>query len=126
MLNLSSIMIGTHDPKTLAKFYEKVFERKADWQDGSWYGWQIGNTHLTIGEHSEVKGKAKEPQRVILNFETKEVKEEFERIKKIGAKVVKEPYNPGEAPDMLIATFADPDGNYFQLMSPWEEESMAN
>lgn len=49
--------------------------------------------------------------------------EEFERIKKTGAKVIKEPYNPGEAPDMLIATFADPDGNYFQLMSPWEEET---
>lgn len=32
--------------------------------------------------------------------------------------VVKEPY---ELQGMWIATFADPDGNYFQLMSPWEE-----
>jgi len=31
---------------------------------------------------------------------------------------VREPYNPGGAPDGLIATFEDPDGNYFQLMSP--------
>jgi len=115
-------------PKLLAKFYEKVFERKPDWEDGDWSGWQIGNTHLTVGEHSEVKGKAKEPQRVILNFETKEVQEEFERIKKIkDTKIIKEPYNPSEAEGMLIATFADPDGNYFQLMTPWEEEvSKAN
>jgi predicted enzyme related to lactoylglutathione lyase len=55
---------------------------------------------------------------VILNFETKEVKDEFERIKGAGATVVKEPY---EIEGMWIATFADPDGNYFQLMSPWEE-----
>lgn len=113
-------MVGTHQPKVLAEFYEKVFGKSADWHDGNWYGWQVGNTHFTIGEHSEVKGKAKEPQRLILNFETSKVKEEFERIKATGAKVIKAPYSPGEAERMLIATFADPDGNYFQLMSPMD------
>lgn len=121
MLNLASVMLGTEDPKKLSEFYEKILGKKADWNDGSWYGFQVGNTHLTIGEHSGVHGKAKEPQRIILNLETKEVKKEFERIKKTGAEVIKEPYNPGEAPEMWIATFADLDGNYFQLMSPWEE-----
>lgn len=113
-------MLGTHQPKVLAEFYGKVFDKKADWNDANWYGWQVGNTHLTIGEHSEVKGKAKEPQRIILNLDTKDVIVEFERIKNLGAEVIKEPYNPGEAEEMLIATFADPDGNYFQLMTPWE------
>ena len=126
MLNLSSIMIGTSDPKKLAEFYEQVFGKKADWEDGDWYGWQVGNTHLTIGKHSEVHGKAKEPQRIILNLDTKDVKKEFERIKKTGAKVIKEPYHPGETLDMWIATFADPDGNYFQLMSPWESDNLVN
>jgi predicted enzyme related to lactoylglutathione lyase len=100
--------------------------KKPDWADGGWYGWQIGNTQFTIGEHSEVKGKAKEPQRMILNFITDKVKEEFERIKALGAKVIKKPYaltEEGEPTDdenaMLITTFADPDGNYFQLMTPW-------
>jgi len=114
-------MIGTMQPKMLAEFYEKVFEREPDWSDGDWSGWQIGNTHFTIGKHSEAKGKSKDPVRVIMNFETTEVKEEFERIKRIkGAKVIKEPYAMG---DTWIATFADPDGNYFQLMSPWKDES---
>ncbi len=122
MLNLSSIMVGTSQPKVLGEFYEKVLGRKADWADGGWYGFQIGSTNLTIGEHSEVKGKAKEPQRLIINLDTKDVEKEFERIKATGAEVIKSPYNPGEAPEMLIATFADPDGNYFQLMSPWEED----
>ena len=62
--------------------------------------------------------RAKEPQRLILNFETSEVKEEFERLKAAGVAVVKEPY---EIQGMWIATLADPDGNYFQLMSPWEQ-----
>jgi predicted enzyme related to lactoylglutathione lyase len=111
-------MIGTHQPKELAEFYEKVFDKPADMSEGGWHGWQMGSVMFSIGEHSEVKGKAKEPQRIILNFETKEVKEEFERIKKAGATVIKEPY---EMEGAMIATFADPDGNYFQLMTPWEQ-----
>ena len=45
------------------------------------------------------------------------MKEEYARMVKAGAKVIKEPYEMG---GMWIATLADPDGNYFQLMSPWE------
>ena len=119
MLNLNSVMIGSTQPKVVAEFYERVFARPADYADEGGYAWQAGNAYLTLGEHSEVKGKAKEPQRLLLNFETKEVKEEFERIKGLGAKVIKEPY---EMEGVWIATFADPDGNYFQLMSPWELE----
>lgn len=114
-------MIGTHQPKALAEFYEKVFGKKADMSDGTWHGWQVGSCFFNIGEHSEVKGKAKEPARVILNLETKKVKEEFERIKKIeGATVIKKPY---EMQGAWIATFADPDGNYFQLMTPWDNKN---
>src|SRR3989344_6349755 len=93
MLNLNSIMIGSHQPEVLGEFYEKVFDKKPDMHEDTWYGWSAGNTFISIGEHSEVKGKAKEPARIIINIETKEVKEEFERIKKIkGVEIVKEPY----------------------------------
>jgi len=111
-------MIGTSKPQEMATFYEKVFGRKADMVEGSWYGWKVGETFFSIGEHSEVKGNTKEAQRILFNFETKEINEEFDRIKALGAVVVKEPYDMGG--NMMIATFADPDGNYFQLMTPWE------
>lgn len=118
MLSLSSILIGSSQPKVLADFYQKVAGKEADMHDGDWYGWLIGKCFLSIGPHSEVKGQAKEPQRIIFNFETEQVKEEFKRIKLTGATVVKEPYEMG---GMWIATFADPDGNYFQLVTPWKE-----
>jgi predicted enzyme related to lactoylglutathione lyase len=108
-------MIGTSQIKEMGEFYHKVIGRPADMTEGGWYGWQVGKCFIGIGEHSEVHGTAKEPQRMIFNFESKEVKEEFERIKATGATVVKEPYAMG---DGWIATFSDPDGNYFQLMSP--------
>jgi predicted enzyme related to lactoylglutathione lyase len=118
MLNLNSIMIGTHQPKVMAQFYERVFQKPADMEEGGWHGWAVGSTFFSIGEHSEIKGEAKEPDRMIFNLETKKVKEEFERISQIeGIEVIKEPYEMGSA---WIATLSDPDGNYFQLMSPWD------
>jgi hypothetical protein len=47
-----------------------------------------------------------------------DVKGDFEKFRAAGAKVVREPYNVGEESPYWIATFADPDDNYFQLMSP--------
>ena len=116
-LKFNNVMIGSERPEALGEFYAGVFDRPADMKEEGWYGWQFGAAWLSIGPHSEVKGQAAEPQRVILNLETKEVQAEFNRIKGMGATVVKDPY---ELQGAWIATFADPDGNYFQLMSPWE------
>ena len=119
MLNLNSLMIGTMQPKVMAEFYEKVFAKKPDMVDGEWSGWQVGASFFGLGHHSKMEGKTKDAGRVMFNLETKDVKEEFERIKGIGAEVIKEPYEMGPG---WIATFADPDGNYFQLMTPWESK----
>jgi predicted enzyme related to lactoylglutathione lyase len=73
---------------------------------------------MTVGPHDQVKGKNPHPGRVIWNIETPDVKADFERLRSVGASVVREPYEPGGPAEMLIATFADPDDNYFQLMSP--------
>ena len=116
-VNFNSIMIGTSQPKVLGEFYEKVFGRPADMNEGDWYMWQAGSASISIGEHSEVKGQSKEPARIMLNLETKEVKAEFERLKDLKATVIKEPYEMGPG---WIATLADPDGNFVQLMTPWE------
>ncbi|MBA3870735.1 MAG: VOC family protein [Anaerolineae bacterium] len=116
-LNFNSVMIGTSQPKTLAEFYQKVFGRPADMNEGEWYMWQAGSSAISIMEHSEVKGQSKEPARMILNLETKAVQEEFDRLKGLNVTVIKEPYEMGGG---LVATLADPDGNYVQLVSPWE------
>ena len=110
-------MIGTKQLKTLSAFYEKVIGKPADMadNDNGFFGWQVGSAFIGVLEHSEMGGSTKDPGRVILNFETPQVKEEFERIKAIGATVIKEPYEMGQG---WIATLADPDGNYFQLMTP--------
>jgi predicted enzyme related to lactoylglutathione lyase len=115
MLNFNSVLIGSTQPKELAAFYEKVFQKAPGFTEGDYSGWQVGSAFFMIGSHTDLQGPAREPQRVLLNFETAEVKEEFDRIKSVGATVAKEPYEMGGG---WIATLADPDGNYFQLMTP--------
>ena len=117
MLNLNSVMIGTKQPEVLAAFYEKALGKPADMVDpeNGFWGWQLGSGFLGILNHSEMGGKTKDPGRVMLNFETTEVKDEFERIKALGATVIRAPY---EMDGGWIATLADPDGNYFQLVTP--------
>lgn len=114
-------MVGTMNLEKMSKFYREVFQKDPEMKDEKYHGWLMGSAFFNLGEHSEAPGKSKEPARVMFNFETKEVREEFERIREIeGVKVVKEPYQM-EAWEGWIATLEDPDGNYFQLMSPWEK-----
>lgn len=120
MLNFNSILVFSENPKQLADFYKKVLQVEPNWSEGEYHGFTVGNGYLTIGPHDKVKGKNSTPERIMINLETKDVKGEFERIKGLGAKVVAEPYRPDEVSGMWITTFADPDGNYFQLMTPWE------
>ncbi len=117
MLNLNSVMIGTKQIRELATFYEKVLGKPADMVDDEhgFFGWQAGSSYFSILDHSEMGGKTRDPGRVMLNFETSQVKEEFDRIKALGAVVIRAPYEMGGG---WIATLADPDGNYFQLISP--------
>ena len=117
MLNLNSVMIGTKQAKEMVAFYEKVLGKPPDMTDPSsgFAGWQAGSAYLSVLDHSEMGGKTKDAGRVMMNFETTQVKEEFERIKAIGAAVIREPYEIGGG---WVATLADPDGNYFQLVTP--------
>lgn len=121
MLKLNSVMIGTERAVALATFYEKVFGKPADMvnSESSFFSWQLGGAFLYVLEHSEMEGKTKDPGRVMFNLETAQVKEEYERIRGLGGLVIREPY---EVQAGWFATLADPDGNYFQLVSPFPQD----
>ena len=89
MLNLNSVMIGTQQPAAMAAFYEKVLGKPAemiDHENGFW-GWQVGSAFLSILKHSEMDGQSKDPGRIMFNFETSQVKEEFDRLKAVGLRL---------------------------------------
>jgi len=117
-VNFNSLLVGSEDPGRLVDYYTRLFG-PPKLADGGYTGWQIGTGWITIGPHDQVKGRNAHPGRLIWNIESADVRGEFDRLKAAGATVVREPYGMGDASDEgLIATFSDPDDNYFQLMSP--------
>lgn len=73
-----------------------------------------GETSIYVGEHSEVKGQAKEPARVLLNLPVADLAAEQQRLESQGVKFIRTAGK--EAWGGVISTFLDPDGNYWQLM----------
>jgi len=117
-MNLNSILIGSADPGRLADYYTKLLGEPG-WKMDVYVGWQLGTGFVTIGPHDQVKGSNPEPGRLIWNIETTDVQADFEKFKAAGATVIAEPYRMGDGTEGgWIATFADPDNNYFQLLSP--------
>jgi len=116
-MNFNSILIGSEDPQRLVEYYTKLLGEPG-FNDGGYTGWQIGSGFLTVGPHDQVHGKNPQPGRLIWNIETPDVQGEFARMRDAGAIVIREPYDFEQAPGAWIATLADPDDNYFQLVSP--------
>lgn len=122
MLNFNSVLLSTENLDKLADFYTKVFEKdKPDMDDKDYKGFLVGSCFLSIGLHDKIRGKNPNPDRILFNFESTDVKGEAKRIKELGATVIAEPYSMGGDGKYWIATFADPDGNYFQIVTPWNE-----
>ncbi len=123
-MNFNSILIGSADPQRLVEYYTKLLGEPT-MADGGYTGWLLGSGFVSIGAHDQVTGENAQPGRLIWNIETPDVHGEFERMKAAGAIVVAEPYGFDiDTSGMSIATLADPDGNYFQLMSPMDPSAM--
>jgi predicted enzyme related to lactoylglutathione lyase len=116
-VNFNSILIGSADPQRLVDYYTKLFGAPG-FSDGGYTGWQLGSGFVTVGAHDQVTGSNAQPGRLIWNIESADVQGDFDRFKAAGAIVVREPYGFEGNLNEAIATLADPDGNYFQLMSP--------
>ena len=78
------------------------------------YDLKAGKVGLYILDHSKAKGQSKEPFRVMFNLEVDDIEKEVKRLKGAKVKLITGIYH---VPDYgLIATFADPEGNYFQFV----------
>lgn len=118
---IDSVLLFSENARKLAEFYRDVVGLKtvSEWEMGK-KGEAVFDFEIKQGggfsiiDHSDIKGKAKEPKRVIINFEVDDEEKQVNRLKKDGVKLIKDIYHvEGYG---LIATFEDPDGNYFQLV----------
>lgn len=118
---LESIIVGSESAKKLATFYKDKVGLKigmvAEMGDKGeeLYELKLGKgPSIYIVDHSKVKGKNKNSERIILNLEVDDIKKEVTRLKKAKVKQVQDTYHiEGYG---WISTFEDVDGNYFQFV----------
>ena len=118
MIKLVSLHINTEQPEQLGEFYADVLRLKPAWSSESVTGFMVGDFRLEIAGHDQVSGQNSTPARHFFDLMVDDVYAEFERIIGLGATAIQHPYAfSDEALKMVIATLADLDGNYFQLVS---------
>ena len=117
---LEAVLIGSEDAGKLAKFYKETvglkqtMEMELGEEGQKGYDFELEGANLYILDHSDVKGKSKDPSRVMFNLEVDDIEKETKRLKDAGVKMVQDVYHvEGYG---LITTFQDPDGNYFQFV----------
>lgn len=118
MIQFVSLHINSDHPKELGDFYRKLLEVEPAWASDDVTGFMIGEFRLEIAGHDQVSGRNSTPARHFFDLMVEDVRTEFERIVGLGAVGIQQPYDfADDEMKMVIATLADPDGNYFQLVS---------
>lgn len=120
---LGGLLIHTENPESVRDWYAKAFDAAVDGRG------QIGDNGFGLGmgedqyfiffPHDEVSGRAKEPARIIVNIAVDDADSVAARLDGLGARWIRplEDGGPGR-----IATVADPDGNYVQIVQIIEGE----
>jgi predicted enzyme related to lactoylglutathione lyase len=123
IINLEGILLFSDDAKKLADFYGEVVglsledEMVMGDNNEEVFIFKMGSSNsptLTIMSHSKVKGTNRMPERMMFNLEVDDIAAETKRVTTAGAKLVQDVYHVQDYGQ--VATFADPDNNYFQFV----------
>jgi len=112
-INNFHIQITSENPDRMKAFYRDIVGLPAvpDMGDGAF---SVAGANLFIDGHSEVKGGAKEPQRMLVDLVVDDLAAEQARLEGVGVKFIRS--QGKEEWGGTISTFTDPDGNYCQLI----------
>jgi predicted enzyme related to lactoylglutathione lyase len=113
---LSTAGIWSEDiQKTLLPFYRDVIGLPVSIDTPGFV--VLGNSprgpSVTLGTHSEVKGRNNDPARHMVGLETDDIQADCQRLKSQGVEFIEE---PTKFDQVTVATFKDPEGNYVQLL----------
>ncbi|MBI3286669.1 MAG: VOC family protein [Chloroflexi bacterium] len=117
LTTFEGVIVWTEDVQRLLPFYRDVLKLPVEFESEAFIGFRLDETFIGLGKHSHVKGAARDPHRVMINFGVDDILAAFEYLRDHGVEFIREPENEEDA-EMSIATFVDPDGNILQLFGP--------
>jgi glyoxylase I family protein len=127
---IDGILLSSADAKKLSAFYRDVVGlpvgMEAEMGDGGdmAFGFEVKNgSDFVVMDHSKITGGNKQPERYMINFVVDDIEAEVKRLKEKKVKLIADIYHIEDYGK--VATFEDPDGNYFQLVQT-REKRMTN
>jgi predicted enzyme related to lactoylglutathione lyase len=106
---IGSLLVGSSRVEEMKSWYRRAFDVK----ENEMGAFEFGTIQFFIETHSEVSGSTKEPARVVINFNVEDCRALASHLRELGTPFVR---TVEQEPFGLIATVADPDGNYLQLI----------
>ena len=112
-VNNFHIQITSENPDRLKSFYRDTvgLPNVPEMGDGAF---AVGGANLFVDGHSETRGQAREPQRMLVDLVVDDVAAERARLEGQGVDFIRR--EGKEEWGGTISTFLDPDGNYCQLV----------
>ena len=108
------VIIWTEDLDSLLPFYRDTLGLRPHSVRPDFVSFKWGGIRLGIGKHSEVKGRTREPHRVMVNLGVDDIHGEYAALTAKGVHFTRLPEK--EHWGGWVGTFSDPDGNTLQLM----------
>ena len=111
---IAGVVIWTQNLKRMTDFYQDILRLKPFSQRADFVAFKFGDVRLSIGVHSEVKGKSADPYRIMVNLQTQDIHSDYQSLSRQGVQFIRLPEQ--EHWGGWVATFLDPDGNILQLL----------
>ena len=112
--HLSGVIIWTGDLPALREFYCETLGMRPHSDRPHFVSFKWGGLRFAIGSHDRVSGAARDPHRVMVNFDATDVHALHAELTAKGVEFIRPPER--ESWGGWVASFLDPDGNIIQLL----------
>ena len=115
-MRMAGVLIWTEAAhfESMVRFYRDTLGLRPRSVRDDFINFEWGDVRLSVGIHEGVRGRTRDPVRVMVNFAVDDIHATYERLRAVGTHFTRAP----ETEDWggIVATFGDPDGNVLQLM----------
>lgn len=111
---MAGVIVWTERFAEMLAFYRDTLGLTTRSERPRFANFEWGDFRLSIGMHDGVRGRNKDPLRIMINLAVDEIKPVYERLRAAGIEFSRPPER--EQWGGWVATFQDPDGNTLQLL----------
>ncbi len=112
--HMNGVIIWTEDLPALRRFYCDTLGLEPYSSRPSFVSFKWGGLRFAIGDHESVHGRARDPYRMMINFDVDDIHTFHAEAAAKGVKFIRTPEQ--ETWGGWVATFLDPDGNMIQAL----------